>query len=367
MKLRLFAFLIPGLITVGCATEEVDNERMENRAAAFGSCVPDDCGGQSTSGSCYCDSLCSFYGDCCDNYEATCDGDDPLPEPELDLCLQDSGCDAGEVCDMSVCHSNCPDGMICPAVCWGECVESEQQFCGGFAGIECPEGQVCVDDPNDGCDPANGGADCGGFCEDAPAQELCLNDDACNAGEVCDMSVCLSNCPDGMICPAVCWGECVESEQQFCGGFAGIECPEGQVCVDNPNDDCDPANGGADCGGFCEDAPEPDPNSCEGSCGEQAAGGCWCDDLCSVYGDCCDDVEVACNGGTECGDEVCSANEACVTNYTQLGPNRRCEPVDASCDGTASCDCMGDVCEAPFDTCSTDEQTGGLACYCIAC
>ena len=280
MKLRLFAFLIPGLITVGCATEEVDNERMENRAAAFGSCVPDDCGGQSTSGSCYCDSLCSFYGDCCDNYEATCDGDDPLPEPELDLCLQDSGCDAGEVCDMSVCHSNCPDGMICPAVCWGECVESDLQFC---------------------------------------------------------------------------------------GGFAGIECPEGQVCVDNPNDDCDPANGGADCGGFCEDAPEPDPNSCEGSCGEQAAGGCWCDDLCSVYGDCCDDVEVACNGGTECGDEVCSANEACVTNYTQLGPNRRCEPVDASCDGTASCDCMGDVCEAPFDTCSTDEQTGGLACYCIAC
>lgn len=80
--------------------------------------------------------------------------------------------------------------------------------CGGFAGLECPDGLVCVDDPDDDCDPKHGGADCGGICE--PAQ------------------------------PA------------FCGGFAGIACPEGQVCADDPNDDCDPENGGADCGGICE-------------------------------------------------------------------------------------------------------------------
>ena len=84
-------------------------------------------------------------------------------------------------------------------------------FCGGIAGIECPKGEVCVDDPNDDCDPNNGGADCGGFCE-APSS--------------------------------------------FCGGIAGIECPKGEVCVDDPNDDCDPEHGGADCGGVCE--PEGD-------------------------------------------------------------------------------------------------------------
>ena len=38
----------------------------------------------------------------------------------------------------------------------------------------------------------------------------------------------------------------------FCGGFAGIACAEGYVCVDDPSDDCDPNQGGADCGGICQ-------------------------------------------------------------------------------------------------------------------
>jgi hypothetical protein len=37
----------------------------------------------------------------------------------------------------------------------------------------------------------------------------------------------------------------------FCGGFAGIKCKGGKLCVDDPTDDCDPKNGGADCGGIC--------------------------------------------------------------------------------------------------------------------
>ncbi len=36
-----------------------------------------------------------------------------------------------------------------------------------------------------------------------------------------------------------------------CGGIAGIPCPDGFVCVDDPRDDCDPAAGGADCSGIC--------------------------------------------------------------------------------------------------------------------
>lgn len=44
-------------------------------------------------------------------------------------------------------------------------------------------------------------------------------------------------------------GKCV----QFCGGIAGITCHDAsQSCVDNPNDSCDPAHGGADCGGICQ-------------------------------------------------------------------------------------------------------------------
>jgi hypothetical protein len=49
---------------------------------------------------------------------------------------------------------------------------------------------------------------------------------------------------------------------QFCGGFAGISCAEGFVCVDDPRDDCDPAHGGADCGGICRKGKE---HRCTGS------------------------------------------------------------------------------------------------------
>jgi hypothetical protein len=37
----------------------------------------------------------------------------------------------------------------------------------------------------------------------------------------------------------------------FCGGIAAIRCAGDQSCVDDPRDDCDPAHGGADCGGVC--------------------------------------------------------------------------------------------------------------------
>jgi hypothetical protein len=39
------------------------------------------------------------------------------------------------------------------------------QACGGIAGIKCPDGQTCIDDPDDSCDPAHGGADCPGICK----------------------------------------------------------------------------------------------------------------------------------------------------------------------------------------------------------
>ena len=81
-------------------------------------------------------------------------------------------------------------------------------FCGGIVGIECPRrNQICVDDPCDDCDPAQGGADCGGICVNprrAPA----------------------------------------------CEGIAGFVCPSRLTCVDDPRDDCIPGQG-ADCGGLC--------------------------------------------------------------------------------------------------------------------
>jgi hypothetical protein len=36
-----------------------------------------------------------------------------------------------------------------------------------------------------------------------------------------------------------------------CGGIAALKCSQFTYCVDNPNDNCDPQHGGADCGGIC--------------------------------------------------------------------------------------------------------------------
>jgi hypothetical protein len=88
---------------------------------------------------------------------------------------------------------------------------TEPGFCGGIAGFPCPPGLTCIDDPNDDCDPNQGGADCKGMC--------------------------------------------IREEQPLkCAGFTGESCPDGYECVDAP-DDCDPENGGADCPGFCRPAP----------------------------------------------------------------------------------------------------------------
>ena len=46
----------------------------------------------------------------------------------------------------------------------GICVPATFQTCGGLGARPCDAGMSCVDDPADGCNPSNGGADCGGIC-----------------------------------------------------------------------------------------------------------------------------------------------------------------------------------------------------------
>ena len=60
--------------------------------------------------------------------------------------------------------------------------------------------------------------------------------------------------------------EAPADEPIACGGFAGIPCPDGYDCVDDPNDDCDPLAGGADCMGVCR-LPE-------GATSDEAASAC---------------------------------------------------------------------------------------------
>lgn len=58
---------------------------------------------------------------------------------------------------------------------------------------------------------------------------------------------------------------------------------------------------GVKCGGsYCNDKKfyvctvQAAADSCSGSCGGEARGGCFCDEACTTYGDCCSDYEAAC-------------------------------------------------------------------------
>lgn len=126
----------------------------------------------------------------------------------------------------------------------GSCLGPAGTLCGGPSEGNCwcddqceSYGDCCADKPQ--------------VC-DAPA--LCLSDVACADGEGCDQSFCFSNCAPGQICPAVCWGQCLPVE------------------------------------------PVEPVASCVDACGGQSDAGCYCDELCSEFGDCCGDVDEVCGG-----------------------------------------------------------------------
>ncbi len=88
------------------------------------------------------------------------------------------------------------------------------------------------------------------------------------------------------------------------GNYCGQKSPDGCWC-DNlceQYEDCCP-----DKKSVCDDPqptptpnptptpdPNPGPNSCVGYCGGKAPGGCWCDTMCDLFGDCCGDKKQAC-------------------------------------------------------------------------
>jgi len=70
------------------------------------------------------------------------------------------------------------------------------QTCGGIAGLTCPSGQYCKYDTSV-CDPANGGADCGGTCA------VCVQNVLCTTTSHFDNTVCKcvpNTCVDTIAC-----------------------------------------------------------------------------------------------------------------------------------------------------------------------
>jgi hypothetical protein len=302
----------------------------------------------------------------CDGVDADCNADG-----QPTLCRRASPvCPEGTVPEV---RDNCYTDRC---VSWAECGQPVQpvDFCGGFAGVACPRGLECVDDPNDDCSPENGGADCPGVCvEPAPVCEAdtdadgrCDADDSeCNAdGQPLLCRRVAPICPRGTVPEVVnncytdvcvTWAECGQPVEpiDFCGGFAGFECPRGLECVDDPNDDCDPANGGADCIGVC--LPPVEVLACSvvefgefGNCRAVLGWGVGPDGGCQIVSGC--ECTAACEGRVF--NDEASCNAACTPP----------EPPAPSCGGIAGLRCpRGQQCvDDPNDRCVP--ANGGADC-----
>jgi subtilisin family serine protease len=80
---------------------------------------------------------------------------------------------------------------------------------------------------------------------------------------------------------------------------AALEAVAGQGCVKSAGTGSPNLllHGDFDAGPFqCSGGTPPPPpdNSCQGSCGDRAPSGCFCDFFCSVFGDCCPDKRQTC-------------------------------------------------------------------------
>jgi hypothetical protein len=130
----------------------------------------------------------------------------------------------------------------------------------------------------------------------------------------------------------------------FCGGIAGIQCPGRGKCVDNPNDSCDPATGGADCGGYCtciqtvacmvNSTFNSDPTVCA----------CVPNDPCATTtcptGSTCQNDNGTAVCLSPCATVKCAAGYFCKVTGNAVG----CVPADGTCAGDSDCTIADDYC-----------------------
>jgi hypothetical protein len=163
-------------------------------------------------------------GKACGENCTICNPADPdcVETAVVKYCTADGSCTpSAPDCAADPCAGvRCAAGTHCQA---GECLP-DKVFCGGIAGIPCPDGSQCVDDPSDSCDPDAGGADCGGMC-------VCTQLALCIRGYHWDgtpgVCACVPDVQDGIPC-----GDNLCGKGQYCcNSSCGICAPFGAACI----------------------------------------------------------------------------------------------------------------------------------------
>ncbi len=184
--------------------------------------------------------------------------------------------------------------------------DGEPSFCGGKSEGTCWCDELC-EAFGDCCDDKAAVCD-----EEPPGPTECLNNGECADGDFCRFP---AECGEGPVgtCDTI-PDACIEIFSPVCGCDG--------VTYDN---DCFAAGAGVSVQSTGACPEEPGADSCEGHCGSQSAGACWCDDACEGYGDCCEDyVE-------QCEEEPVDVCEGLVADFTaETEAIRSCED-DAEC------------------------------------
>ena len=198
---------------------------------ASGSCAGQ-CGGQAADGPCWCDDLCSQFGDCC--YDRV-----PVCTPERcsgldgETCRDTTGCRSSIVPIPCDCMPGEDPGCVCPLGGALQCVPCPLVSCE----LECPRG---LQTDSNGCGMC--------ACNEPPSCEL-RPTDTCEDDPTCELRIVPIPCDclpgeDGCMCPLggalTCGPKCqpVLCELYCAGGFVTDENGCGVCKCAEPPDQC---------------------------------------------------------------------------------------------------------------------------------
>ena len=244
--------------------------------------------------------------------------------------IDEESCEAASLDRNGVCRQD--NGQFAPTACCaaelacannasidddGKCRDSES---GQFLPVTC-------------CDAlCEGAAIVNGFCRNEDSGQFmlsaCCSDMCFDLGPAADedfdpfiegsCGACGDESPDGCFCDDVCAeeGDCCEDFVDACPDIA---------------EQSGLGGGGGDDSAF----------SCEDSCGGEAAGGgCFCDEVCAEFGDCCGDKVAQCGGDGSDAVIACEEDEcegaAVDENFVCRKPNG--EFANSACCGLDRCD-----------------------------